>query len=731
MNIRELTSTIKTSHASFQQGVNSGIKSYVHAKDVEIPEGETVTIPATCDVSLFQRGAIFKGSGKIIIGKMSADPLHQIFGPDLEVEFLPGAVKHYRPKWMGSVEDGVTNDYSAIQKTIDSIPVIAGGKILISNKCATESELSVAKRGIFFEGEKPANEPNGVADADSMSQIIYTGTLDNTKAVIRVAATSHNFSIHNIFINSNDLAGFGLYQVGDPTPLLTRGGSVDSVAFRGYRVAAWVVGDHTDVLNAAQFQQITARNIWMRGGAVNANANGLHINAQNCEWVTIVGFYIDPPSANRHHTNHIRQISGGLNITSLLSTRAGTTTLLDGYAIYSNDQLVLNGWRSEDRFLLQFASSAIKAPSIISGVAQRPDETPDPGYGEIAQPTDPVIDIGASTGPITLSGIRTNGSIRIGATNPITVNCFGISFSRKSEGAGFIYSGPRNQRGIYHDVIDGDLALQGVSPGIDLVAADGASMFSVKDGSLSLPRVNLAEITETKNNFDIGDGTFFRVSTDAARAITGLSGGTNGRAIYIVQTSAYTLTIANNTGSDAANRILTGDGRNILLSQGEMAFLYYDITSFRWRAVKLTNQSGYITGDLTVTGKVQGSGVVFGEGGSFEGMGFYTGVNGIAIRGKTGTTNDFNIRAADDNFALVIPTGTRDISLPAATDATALSTGALWAAGGASFSKRIITGTDFKAITAGKGVVLTNAAGTVTKRVRLSDAGDGLVFEDE
>jgi len=32
--------------------------------------------------------------------------------------------------------------------------------------------------------------------------------------------------------------------------------------------------------------------------------------------------------------------------------------------------------------------------------------------------------------------------------------------------------------------------------------------------------------------------------------------------------------------------------------------------------------------------------------------------------------------------------------------------------------------------TAGKGVVLTNAAGTVTKRVRLNDAGDGLIFEN-
>jgi len=38
---------------------------------------------------------------------------------------------------------------------------------------------------------------------------------------------------------------------------------------------------------------------------------------------------------------------------------------------------------------------------------------------------------------------------------------------------------------------------------------------------------------------------------------------------------------------------------------------------------------------------------------------------------------------------------------------------------------------DFKSTIAGKGIVLVNAAGTVTKRVRLNDAGDGLLYEAE
>ncbi len=44
--------------------------------------------------------------------------------------------------------------------------------------------------------------------------------------------------------------------------------------------------------------------------------------------------------------------------------------------------------------------------------------------------------------------------------------------------------------------------------------------------------------------------------------------------------------------------------------------------------------------------------------------------------------------------------------------------------------KGFTTGGDATFSTAGKGVVLKNAAGTVTKRVRLNDAGTGFIIED-
>ena len=42
----------------------------------------------------------------------------------------------------------------------------------------------------------------------------------------------------------------------------------------------------------------------------------------------------------------------------------------------------------------------------------------------------------------------------------------------------------------------------------------------------------------------------------------------------------------------------------------------------------------------------------------------------------------------------------------------------------------VITNMDVKIESPGKGIIMTNAAGTVTKRVRLNDAGNGFIFED-
>lgn len=542
-----------------------------------------------------------------------------------------------------------------IQKAHDAIGALYGGTISLDGAYETATGITISKRAVFITGARPGNEPNGVADSESMTQIKYTGAQDDAVSVIEVTGNAHNFSIHDVFINSDDLAGFGLYQIGISSPAgLTRGGSVDSVAFRGYRVAAWVIGDDTDVLNDAQFHQIVGRNIYLRGGAGGLGANGIHLNAQNCEFLTIVGLYIDPRSdgGGRHHTNHIRQISGGLNVTGLLSTRAGTTTTIGGYAIYSQDQIIINGWRSEDRYLLQTVATTIRAPSFISGLIQRPDSPAE------TVATDPVIDVGHTVGSLTLVSPRINGSVRIGGTSAHYVQVQGAIFSRV--GAGFVYNGPRNAIGLFHDITTGDFALAGSAPAMRLVTADGTVRWESEDGSVRTPAISPAQITSNQNDYDMGAGSFFRLSTDAARSITGFDGGTSGRSMVVVQTSAFALTLAHQSASSSTeNRILSVSGLDIILSQNEMAQLIWDSTTSRWRAWKVALSSGTVTGVLTVSGLLTAqSGVIIGLGGSTQGMLFRTAANGLAVRAFPGTSNDMNFRAADDTIMLQNPNAT-------------------------------------------------------------------------
>jgi hypothetical protein len=53
-----------------------------------------------------------------------------------------------------------------------------------------------------------------------------------------------------------------------------------------------------------------------------------------------------------------------------------------------------------------------------------------------------------------------------------------------------------------------------------------------------------------------------------------------------------------------------------------------------------------------------------------------------------------------------------------------------WQAFCAYFNQRLDTNGDITFITAAKGIVLKNASGTVTKRIRLNDLGDGIIIED-
>lgn len=107
-------------------------------------------------------------------------------------------------------------------------------------------------------------------------------------------------------------------------------------------------------------------------------------------------------------------------------------------------------------------------------------------------------------------------------------------------------------------------------------------------GYLRLSENSPAQITANQNNYDPGNYIVLRISTDASRNITGFDGGLQGRVLIIFNVGSQNVVLKNqDASSDADNRIATNTGADITISANEMAFLYYDSTTSRWRATEL------------------------------------------------------------------------------------------------------------------------------------------------
>jgi hypothetical protein len=109
------------------------------------------------------------------------------------------------------------------------------------------------------------------------------------------------------------------------------------------------------------------------------------------------------------------------------------------------------------------------------------------------------------------------------------------------------------------------------------IGGDQASIFDVVN------EVTPAQITANQNNYDPGLAEVLRLSTDAARTITGISGGVRGRYLRIFNIGSYPITLAYESGSStAANRFKFSNGSLAVIPSNGNMLLYYDSTQARW-----------------------------------------------------------------------------------------------------------------------------------------------------
>jgi len=100
-----------------------------------------------------------------------------------------------------------------------------------------------------------------------------------------------------------------------------------------------------------------------------------------------------------------------------------------------------------------------------------------------------------------------------------------------------------------------------------------------------------SQITADQNDYAGATADVNRLSSDAARNITGFSAGVSGQAILLVNVGSFAITLKHqNTGSTAANRVIVPwAGDCVLAANGGSVTLVYDATDLRWRAQGLTN----------------------------------------------------------------------------------------------------------------------------------------------
>lgn len=100
--------------------------------------------------------------------------------------------------------------------------------------------------------------------------------------------------------------------------------------------------------------------------------------------------------------------------------------------------------------------------------------------------------------------------------------------------------------------------------------------------------ISPAQITSTQNDYaptGYADCYIFRLDSDAARSVTGLQGGEDGREIVVMNIGAFNILLSHDTTSTAANRWLCPNNVSATIRPNGWVKAIYDSTSSRWRVM--------------------------------------------------------------------------------------------------------------------------------------------------
>lgn len=137
---------------------------------------------------------------------------------------------------------------------------------------------------------------------------------------------------------------------------------------------------------------------------------------------------------------------------------------------------------------------------------------------------------------------------------------------------------PETEGGRYNDgleLVDDRV----VSQSVQLQRAVSQSDLDISDV------VSPPAIAATQNNYSLGEGKKFRLSTSGgAQIITGFANVQAGRELWLYNVGADNITLNNlDAGSSAENQIITGTGAAVVIAPNGSTILVYDNLSTKWR----------------------------------------------------------------------------------------------------------------------------------------------------
>ncbi len=194
----------------------------------------------------------------------------------------------------------------------------------------------------------------------------------------------------------------------------------------------------------------------------------------------------------------------------------------------------------------------------------------------------------ANTGGDVYFGLEDSGGTFFGATAYDAVIYSASPFNIMHDGTSRIYV--KDTENVFNEPgNDIDLRAEGDNK-TSCLLLDASDDEVAIDGRFSLIDSSPSQITGDQNNYAGAEGTatsrstVWRLSSDAARNITGIAGGLQGRVLKLVNVGAQNIVIQNqNASSTDVNRVITGTGADITLAADDTMDLWYDSTTQRWR----------------------------------------------------------------------------------------------------------------------------------------------------